>query len=101
MSVSLKQNTPPSTLRSIMKNLILVLNAIARNNGKARVTEIVQSLRMSPTVVYTNLRKAMLEGLVAREGEHYILTDKGREFLKTAAEEIKKFAEEVEKAVAV
>jgi len=92
--MSLRQNTSLSTLRSVMKPLILVLNAIARNGGRARATEIIESLRgISPTVIYTNLRKAMLEGLVAREGEHYALTQKGREFLKNAVEEIKKFVE--------
>ena len=92
--MSLRQNTSISTLRSVMKPFILVLNAIARNGGRARATEIIESLRgMSPTVIYTNLRKAMLEGLVTREGEHYTLTQKGREFLKSAIEEIKRFVE--------
>jgi len=53
----------------------------------------------SIATVHENLEKALLMGLVAREGRYYILTDKGREFLKTAIEEIKKFAEEVEKVI--
>jgi predicted transcriptional regulator len=96
--MSLRKDTSLSTLRSVMKPLILVLNAIARNGGRARATEIIESLRgISPTVIYTNLRKAMLEGLVTREGEHYTLTQKGREFLKSAIEEIKRLVEGAEK----
>jgi predicted transcriptional regulator len=66
--------------------------------GKARESEIAKRApHFSIATVHENLEKALLMGLVAREGRYYILTDKGREFLKSAIEEIKRFVEGAEK----
>ena len=84
-----------------IKPLVMVLKTLAEL-GKARESEIAKKItHFSITTIHENLKKALLMGLVAKEGRYYTLTDKGREFLKSAVEEIKKFAEEAEKVMVI
>jgi len=84
-----------------IKPLVMILKTLAEL-GKARESEIAKRIpHFSIATIHENLEKALLMGLVAKEGRYYILTDRGREFLKTVVEEIKKFAEEAEKVMVI
>ena len=87
----------PLILKQCVKPTLVILKTIAEHGGRARASDIVKKLHgWSLTSIYTNIRNAMLEGLVAKEEEYYILTEKGKEFLRNASKVMKQFIEAVE-----
>jgi predicted transcriptional regulator len=86
------------TPRHIVKPVVEILKVVAECGGKARASDIIKRLQgWNSSSIYTNLLIAMAQGLIAKEGKHYILTDKGKEFLKNTVEFLKQFIEAVEK----
>jgi predicted transcriptional regulator len=85
-------------LKHVVKPCVVILEAIVVCGGRARASDIIKRLSgWSLASIYTGLRNAMLEGLVAKDGKHYVITEKGREFLRQSAEVLKQLIEVVEK----
>ena len=84
--------------RHIVKPVVEILKVVAECGGKARTSDIIKRLQgWSLSSIYTNLHIAMAHDLIAKEEKHYILTERGKEFLKHAVEALKQFIEAVEK----
>jgi predicted transcriptional regulator len=77
-----------------IKPLIAILKALEKC-GKAKEIDLIKNLpQFSTSTIHSNLEKAVFLGLVEKVDQHYYtLTEKGKEFLKTAIEEIKRFVE--------
>jgi len=88
------------TPKHIVKPVVEILKVVAECGGKARASDIIKRLQgWSTSSIYTNLHVAMAQGLIAKEGKYYVLTEEGKAFLKHAVEEMKRIVESIDSKI--
>ena len=66
-----------------------IIFSLARLGGKGTYSEIMSGTGgMSNSTFYMNMKQLMLEGIVERENDTYVLTSKGWKIVKSATSQL-------------